>query len=1118
MKRLFRDLLLTSIEPKGLSEALNVKEILHQAERFENEHEWLRATESYAEALKLVSEEDFSSIGQIYERIGHAFYRAAMQAESPEEFRKRMLETIAQYEKAKACYSRLNGAVKASRTLRCDAMTAYAGYWLSSEVTEKKRLLEECWKLTKAGLDAFNDSGEAEEYGKTFNQLSNSVVFNFCLEWNYQTREKMTREAIEHGEKAIKLLSAFRESPELAKAYAKTMFYLGVLDYYFLDVNEKERDYQKAQDYWARSIKISEEIALFESLYPIFGPHILLWGEATDEALTSLQKALEYAIKTKDKFIIGSALDWLTYHKAWTGTKLEDPEEIENLFKKISKYAEDAKQSYFPIGFTSPRSDFCWIEQYNMEYYLWLANYATDARKKRELLEKSRDAARECIRKATDSSYPETIRHANYSFCYSSLRLARIEANSEEKKKLLEQALEYGTETVRTTEELEPFLYWNRGTMHFNLANIKYELADLDKDHKTKTNMLQEAILLMEKGLKLLIIGGPSFGSGTTVYFYPIGDAQYRIGAHLRHLFELTNSSEHLEKTAESFADAAESFQRIDQKSRVAECCWRAAQAYDDLGQHLKSADYFDRASNSYKSAAEKVPQLKDLYQDYALYMRAWSEIEKARHLHVRQEYGVAKDHFKKASDIHKSLKRWSYLAPNYLAWQQVEQAEDLSRKERCEEATKAFKHAASLFNETKKSLQTQLNKIEDQDEKQMATNMVNATGLRHEYCNARIDIEEAKILDKKGNHYSSSEKYASAVEAFEKISQSLTSQHEQREINFIVTLSQAWQKMTLAEAEASPQLYAEASQLFEKAKEFSPNEQSKMLVLGHSRFCKALEAGTRFSDTRDPAMHGTTIQHLASAANYYVKADFQNASEYAEATKLLFDAYLHMDNAERENDPDKKAKLYAMAEKVLQMSAGSYTKAEHPEKMEQVLKLLEKVEEEKELAASLTEVLHAPPIISTTTAFPTPTPTSEEAVGSERFEHADIQANLIVQQKELKIGEPLNLEMELVNAGKGHALLIKVTEVIPEGFELIEKPESYRVEDSYVNMKGKRLDPLKGEELKLVLKPKVQGTFNLKPTILYLDENGKYKSHEPEPVTVTVTELGIKGWLKGER
>jgi len=43
-----------------------------------------------------------------------------------------------------------------------------------------------------------------------------------------------------------------------------------------------------------------------------------------------------------------------------------------------------------------------------------------------------------------------------------------------------------------------------------------------------------------------------------------------------------------------------------------------------------------------------------------------------------------------------------------------------------------------------------------------------------------------------------------------------------------------------------------------------------------------------------------------------------------------------------------------------------------------------------------------------------------------------------------------------------------------------------------------------------------VQGLFKLKPRILYLDEGGKYKSHEPEPVSITVKELGITGWLKG--
>jgi hypothetical protein len=232
----------------------------------------------------------------------------------------------------------------------------------------------------------------------------------------------------------------------------------------------------------------------------------------------------------------------------------------------------------------------------------------------------------------------------------------------------------------------------------------------------------------------------------------------------------------------------------------------------------------------------------------------------------------------------------------------------------------------------------------------------------------------------------------------------------------------------------------------------------------------------------------------------------------------LLFDAYAQMDKAKEERDPEKKAKLYMMAEKLLQTSAGSFTKAEHPEKSEQVQRLLENVRDERELATSLTEILHTPTIVSTTTAFTSPSPTKEEAVGLERFEHADVQANLIVRQKELKIGEDLSIELELVNAGKGSAILTKVAEIIPKGFEVAEKPENLRVEDSYVNLKGKRLDPLKTEEVKLVLKPTLQGTFTLKPTVLYLDENGKYKSHEPEAVTITVKELGIKGWLKGEK
>jgi uncharacterized repeat protein (TIGR01451 family) len=1087
----------------------------------EKKYDWSDAVKSYTKALGLMPEEDFLKIGEFYERLGYASYRAAMQAESQEEFKERMQQAVVNYEKAREFYGKMTKSVKTPKMLRCAAMIAYMGHWLEPEVPEKKRLLDECWKLTKQSLEAFEEAGDSLEYGKTFNLLSSSAVFIFTREWDFQARSRTMSEAVENGERAIKFLSNLGEPCELARACAKTVLCMTVYGYYCTDGDDRKRCYYKGLDYWQKANGLSEEIAMLELIYPVFGEQILLGLEGTDEALTNYKKALEYAKKTKDKFLIGCALDWLTYHHGWKARGTEDPDEAKKLLKTVLNYAEDAKQQFSKISFVSPRGDLVWIEAPYASYFMWMADLETDLKRRRELVEKAMKAAKDDLKRAEDSGYPEIVLYGHGTLTVALLFSAKMEMNLEEKKRLLEEALEQINEDGRICRQIEPFLYWNYGVGLSRRSTIKSELADLAKDSETKKTLLQEAALDKENAWKFCLKELAFFEEKTgptPSLFAPLGSGQYEYGNLLNRLFRLTCDREHLRRAIKAFEDAAKSYQRLNLTSRMAECHWKTAQTYDDLGDHLKSAENFDLASNYYKGAAEKILQLKDFYLDHALYMQAWSEIEKARHHHRRQEYGSAEEHFEKAAQIHKSLKQWSYLAPNYAAWAQVEHAEELSRKDQSEEAIQAFEQSCKLFNETKKSLQEQLGRIENPDEKQMATHMLKATDLRLDYCTGRTALEEARILDKKGDHYSSSERYGSAAEIFEKINQASEAEQEKKEFQLIVCLSQAWQKMTRAEAEASPELYSVASQLFEDAKDCSPNEQTKMLALGHSRFCKALEAGTKFADTGDISMHAAAVQYLESAAKYYVKAGFQKVSEYAKATELLFDAYAQMNNAKKEIDPEKKARFYMMTEKVLQTSAGSFMKAEHPEKMEQVLRLLDKVREERELAVSLTEVLHAPSIVSTTTAFNTPIPTQEEAVGLEKFENADIQANIIPDKKELNIGETLDLEIELVNAGKGPALLIKVTELIPKGFELTEKPEKFRVEDSFINLKGKRLDPLRTEEVRLGLKSKVQGVFLLKPTILYLDENGKYKSHQPESVNITVKELGIKGWLKGEK
>jgi KaiC/GvpD/RAD55 family RecA-like ATPase len=277
---------------------------------------------------------------------------------------------------------------------------------------------------------------------------------------------------------------------------------------------------------------------------------------------------------------------------------------------------------------------------------------------------------------------------------------------------------------------------------------------------------------------------------------------------------------------------------------------------------------------------------------------------------------------------------------------------------------------------------------------------------------------------------------------------------------------------------------------------------------LGNSSFCKGLAAGIEYQSSADLTEHSKAKSLLKSAANSYLQAGFKQASEYAKATQRLLDAYAFMNQAENELNQEKRTKQYQMAENLLQIAAGSFTNAKQPEKTTQVQEILVNVKEEKALAISLSHVMQAPIIASSTRSFSALTPTSESSVGLEKFEHANIQANLVTQAKEVKVGESFCLSVEFVNAGREPALLMRVDDFVPSDFIVVKKPEIYRIEDTCLNMKGKQIAPLKLVEVKLTLQPSKKGDYSLNPKVHYLDELGKKKSLQLKALEIKVEEV----------
>lgn len=1074
--------------------------ILGEAARQEGEYDWLGAAESYVKALKILNEHDVLSRGAIYEQRSYALYRAAMQADSLDESKDRIRQALSDCEKGRENYESA-GPGEDARTLRASATTSFLKIFLITDAAESKKLADEARGSLGEALGLFEKRGDGLEYGRTFNRLFQALVLALFFEDSIEIFTK----AMQNGEQAIRFLATTTDSHELARAYVTTAFLIGGYASY-LSLEEGQKYFKKAQIYWQKGKGCSEEIALSET--SLWQEGLFLLGkEQEDQAL--LKKILEQAEKTRDRVRIRNGMYLLSNRIFTTAQATEDPDQRSELARNALRYREQTEERLSSIPF--------WNEIPPVElwaFHYWMAQWETNIEEKRTLLRRMKSIAEEGTKKWDNLGAPPVTRYASDVFSRILTSLARIETSHDTKKALLERALEQRRKSLASYDKFWKFNYFARGRGRVFLADILAELADLADNLEERKGLLHDAVTTMDTGCKLFSERVPYEGFHSDNIH--LGGWTIELGDLLVGLYALDNRTDNVKKAIEAFAKAAEIFDKLAQPSRVAECHWRAASAFDALEDHKQAAESFLSASDNYNLAIATIPRLKEFYREQVLYMEAWSHIEKARHYHSRQEYDRSREEYQKAGELHKSSKNWNYLSPNYSSWAQVEKAEDLSRSAQCEEAMKAFREAGRLFQEGRQSIETQLKTMENSDEKQMATKLVKVADLRQEYCDARITLEEARILDKKGDHYSSSEKYGQAAGTFEKITRSVELDQTRQEFKLLTILSKAWQTMTRAEATDTPELYLEASRLFDEAKQLGPTEAAIMLASGHSRYSKALEAGTRFADTRESSLRIAAVRDLESAANYYLKAGFQNASEYAKATKFLFDGYMYMDEASTEKDGEKKTRFYDLAEKVLQASAESFGKAEYPGKKTQVLGLLEKVRGERELAVSLTDVFHAPSFVSTTATFPTPRPALEKAVGLDRFENADIQASVITRQKHVKVNEDLDLEIELVNAGKGPAQLIKLEEIIPSGFELTRRPEPYRLEDSSLMLKGKRLDPLKTEEIKLVIRAKTKGQFTLRPRILYLDESGRYKTHEPEPVEVTVKELGLSGWVKG--
>jgi hypothetical protein len=1075
--------------------------LLAEAAERAGKYEWVRAAELYQLVLDSPeSQRGNSEVAKISELQAKSYFRAAFQSLTRLEFKATMHLAESAYANLKQFYEKL-GSISAAKL--AEARILSAKYWQIEDPSERKVLAERGSVLAEEAATVYERESDRRGIAEAYKEILVNLteLYRFAPDW--KTLREIYQKVIKISQKAAKEFEELRDTESQLECLSMEGWFIEEVAGFALRASEIS-EIQKTEKQMVDQVRIA--VASNGTPYATFLANEVFGYAETDMAkgLPFLEKALSAAEDTKDKLLAGRVLAVAGQKAMWASQRESETDKAKHFLERELEYGRKAI-SFLEVPFSGHLLD--WATNDISEAHIRLGREVESdlSRKKEHLLEGIRWSD-------ITMNYKKHVNWPSGSFSKgkASIFLAALLDEPLEKRRLLKDAISLAEETMREHARVLPHS-WNAGVMYNYLALAKAELSKVEQDPPTKKRLLENAIRDMGKCIDLC----------TSWAIYPdfmIATARYQewYGDILNELYKLSSTQDDGKRSVHAYETAISLITRSEFTGPVPQLRWKIAGIQNTMGEYRAAAGSFKQAGEDYRQGALKTPSLRQTFQEISSYMDGWASIDNARVHHEEEQYSLASECYHKAADSLQRAGPWSHLAKHYKACAFIEDGEASSRHEKPEAAIQSFTSAIEIFREAKKDLQSDHSEKRGTSEKIELEEWVRVTDGRIHYCEGRLEFEEAKLLDREGEKNASSVKFGSASQVFRDLTLRADSERTRREVDALAHFSEAWSKLKEAEEKSSSELFAQASDSFLQAHSVATGK-FRPLALANSAICKAFQSGAMFRRTRDPQIYSGIKRDLETATDYYQEGGFQNAADWTLATQRLFDALLYLADAEAERDPKKKAELYHLAEKHLELARKLYDGAGFSSKSDEAQKHLTRARQEKEILLSPLEALTENPAMTSAITAPVSL-IRDQAAGLEMYEAAKIVGSLTLHQKEIGVGSDLTMEVEIANIGKTAATLMKLEHLVPDGFEIDREKMPQHVEGNYLDMRGRRLEYLKTHEAKIPVKAKRKGTFQLQPRILFVDEKGKYRSYEFEPAAVTVKELGIGGWLKGPK
>ncbi|MHA1986466.1 MAG: hypothetical protein ACW98D_07505 [Promethearchaeota archaeon] len=1005
----------------------NVLKLLEKAQAEEKIYNWLEATNYYQQAVNYYLDNELSEkAAECHKNLGYAHLRAADTVDTAEEYMNQLKISSIAYKNAVDIFKQLE---KNSEALECQAIIYASNGFLATSDNEMHKAFDQGIKLFIESSEKYSKEGDQEGIARTLSQAAIlSVHLQYCNIDQAEFRE-ISKIGKKFAQESYEIALEIGNIRILAESFNAEVW---------CNLNEIINTNFKENEYWEeytenfllkceKTIKIVEKYNDQYALSIVHGAAGCLYGfmgyqfikneheqeEFMDKAFGFLEKALVFAKKARTKNSIILWIFLIDYYALY-GSRINY---LQNrILTDIKESLEYGK--IYSLSFNVNRS---FINVGPALYYTNSSErsfFTTSQRK--AYAEKGILHAKEAMKGSSSASIKAWL-YQGFVLAYSQLTL--LADSKIEQKEYAQKMLQYAKQAEILGQRYEGG--FPQAGSYSSLYKAYKTLAEIAKKKEDRITNLKKAIEAQKKTIEIAILSRTG----------ALND-KLRLGLLLEELGIITGETEIFNQARETFLHTIK--ESVDRNffSYEAASYQYLARIEDRLGNYNLSAESYKNAQEAYSKSLKmiKYKLLKNRINEKFNYVKAWRFIEEAKMFHKREDHLQSKEFYTKAHEILIDLRSYGYEASYYSGWISLEEAEQLSKLEKHTEAIESFNRTREIFEKAIGVLEKSKKKSREKFENERVTKLEKIAQVRMNHCIARINLEEARILGKQGEHTAAAEKFALASAQLRDICNLFKIKREREELEAVYYLCRAWEHMELAEKYEDPYRFSEAAALFAKASNLFKDTKLKLLASGNSTFCIALEYGCRFDESIEMKvkkdLYPKVKLTLSKAANSYEKGGFKSGADWAQATSIYFDAVWNLIKADEETDLEEKGKLLGIGAQYLKSAVELFGKAGYKEKENEVQDRLNRVEKEESILFSALSTIKEPSISHSTMGIVAPScpiESSESPRLGEAQQFTEEERRQALKEEE-KITAPPQLAIEqpvlLLIIAKGGVLL----------------------------------------------------------------------------------------------